>query len=414
MKKRYYILAGLVLFAYVAGFRLDFNKDTYVTLYALGSKINLTNGRGNVNFTDEYIKNNKGKYRVEIPEVHELVNIMIAISEVGQADSNMINNRSSYHKDVLEHFLPFATHPVINVINQQITLGYNDHNSKNKDEIMKSYRFYYAWKMNACGYLFDENGSIVDDGIIRRMGSGNPVKKNLKLIEDFVLQTGFRDFYKSNKSYYDSLLVAYKELNPINEMKSWLEKQFETQYGSYRITFSPLVGGSHATKRYSDNGFTQAVMFVSKATYRNGYNRALNELVASRVVFTEIGHHFVNPISDTYSSEINKAFGNRSLWVNSSNLGVGGYKTPYKVFNEYMTWATYSLYAYDNYNVDDLDIFINKMEFQMENERGFIKFKAFNQKLLSMYKSKSKNKKVFELYSELLNWCSEQNNNSEI
>jgi hypothetical protein len=194
----------------------------------------------------------------------------------------------------------------------------------------------------------------------------------------------------------------------------WLENQFETQYGNYRITFSPLVGGSHATKRYSDNGFTQTVMFVSKATNSKRYNKALNELLSSRVVFTEIDHNFVNPISDTYDLEIDKAFSNRNIWVNNSNLGAEGYKTPYKVFNEYMTWASFSLYAYDNFIEDDVDIFINKMESQMENRRGFIKFKAFNRKLLSLYKNKSKNKKVFELYSELLNWCSKQNNNSGI
>jgi len=331
---------------------------------------------------------------------------------VGQVDSNMINNRSPYHKDVLEHFLPFSTHPAINVINQQITLGFNDHNSKNKKEIMASYHFYNAWKMNACGYLFDEHGSIVDDGIIRRMGSRDPIKKNLKLIEDFVFKTGFRSFYKNNNKYYDSLLVTYKELNPINEMKSWLVNQFETQYGNYRIIFSPLVGGSHATKRYSDNGFTQTVMFVDKATNRKGYNKALNEMIASRVVFTEIDHNFVNLISDTYDSAIDEAFSNRNIWVNNSTKGVEGYRTPYTVFNEYMTWATFTLYAHDNFLEKDVDIFINKMESKMENGRGFIKFKAFNRKLLSLYQNNPKNKKVSELYSDLLNWCSEQNNDS--
>jgi hypothetical protein len=242
------------------------------------------------------------------------------------------------------------------------------------------------------------------------MGSrADPIKHNLKLIEDFALKTDFRTFYKNNNEYYNDLLTTYRQLNPIDKMKSWLENQFGMEYGNYRETFSPLVGGSHSTKRYSDNGFEQTVMFVSKANYHKRYSKALNEMIASRVVFTEINHNFVNPISDVYASQINKAFSNRNNWVNSNRFGTNGYKTPYKVFNEYMTWGIFSLYAHDNFLKDDVDIFLQRMEHQMENKRGFIHFKAFNLKLLSLYQNKPKDQKVFELYSELLNWCSEQN-----
>ena len=410
MKKRYYVVLITILISYAAGI-VDFNRNTYVTLRIFGLNINLTNkGSDNVHFSDEYIEKNKGKVQVEIPEVHELINIMIAISEVGRVDSNMINNRSTYHKEVLAHFLPFSNHSAIEIINQQITLGFNDYDADNKHEIMNSYRLYNDWKMSACAYLFDEGGSIVNNGIIRNMRSSNPVEKNLTLLEDFAVKSGFRDFYKSNKNYYDGLITVYGELNPVDEMISWLESQFDSQYESYRITFSPLVGGSHSTKRFSNNGFTQNVMFVSKATYNEKVSKSLNELAASRVIFTEIDHNFVNPISNEYGSQITKALSNRNQWVDDKHFGVAGYKTPVKVFNEYMTWATYTLYAYDNFKEDDFENYIHKMENQMENGRGFVKFKEFNQMLFSLYKNKPETKKVVDLYPEVINWFSKQNN----
>ena len=41
----------------------------------------------NVNFSEEYIEQHKDKFEVDVPEVHELANILVALSNVGQTDS---------------------------------------------------------------------------------------------------------------------------------------------------------------------------------------------------------------------------------------------------------------------------------------------------------------------------------------
>ena len=152
-------------------------KDTALTEIVVITK--------NVNFSNEYISLNKGKFAVRIPEIHELANIMIAICKIGQEDDNMIDMSTCYHKEVIEHFSPYMNHPAIDTLNNNITQAMHN----------ESYYYYYALKMNACGYLFGENNEIVDDGIIRKMGFKglqNPFDNNKELFEDFVFSVAWR------------------------------------------------------------------------------------------------------------------------------------------------------------------------------------------------------------------------------
>jgi hypothetical protein len=352
----------------------------------------------NVVFTKQYILDHKGQYEVAIPEVHELANILVALSNVGRIDSNMVDMTTAYYQKVLQTFRPFSSHPILDTINAHI-ISSNDANS---------YWYYYALKMNACGYAFIQDNSIYNTGPIKKMGFDNmkdPIRNNIALIEDFSNKSGFREFYAQNKSYYDSLLATYRQLNPIDKMQKWLVSKFGISYDNYVVYFSPLVGGAHATQKYKDNNFEQTAMFVCRSPVFNDYNMNVNEMINSRVVFTEIDHNFVNPISDRYRKKINKAFAKRAEWVNDfEGSKTQSYNTPYAIFNEYMTFAIFSLYCYDLFPESDVAVFIPKMEKQMAEKRHFIKFKEFNQKLISIYKE-NKNSSIYALYDQMLNWC---------
>lgn len=353
----------------------------------------------NVNFSDQYILENKNKITIEIPEVHELANILVAISNVGQKDGNMVNLMSKYHQEVLVHFLPFANHPIMDTINQNII-----------DQGPNSYWYYYALKMNACGYIFNENEQIVNKGIIRKMGFNNrtdPFVENSPLIADFARRTKFREFYKEHLQYYNSLIEKYKKLNPIAIMQNWLENKFGTTFDNYTIYFSPLVEGSHSTTRFSDNGFNQIIMFVCKAEYDYNYNANINEMMHSRTVFTEIDHNFVNPVSDKYVDIINRAFSNREKWMHEK-VDKSAYTSPLSVFNEYMTWGLFSLYCLDNYPEEAARKFISTMEDQMVWNRKFIEFKKFNQELIRIQMA-NQDISINNLFEKITSWCINQN-----
>lgn len=190
----------------------------------------VSRGQKNVHFTDAYVREHQDKFEVYIPEIHELANILVAISRVGQVDSNMVDMSSNYYQEVLRTFMPFSNHPIIDTINHHI-ISHTDVNS---------YWYYYALKMNACGYIFDHKGGIVNMGYIRHMGFNNvkdPIEKHRDLIADFAFKSNFRVFYKSHQSYYDSLIMLYRQLNPIDKMQRWLESHFGFAYGNYTVLF---------------------------------------------------------------------------------------------------------------------------------------------------------------------------------
>ena len=347
-------------------------------------------------FDSKFITDNKGKYFVYSPKVHELVNIAFALTNVGKEDHNMVSNKTEYYAKVTAYFDRLKNHSLIDSLNQNMTNN--------------AYNYYYNLKMNACMYSFDKDFQIVNNSPYIRLGWGgnDSLKELLPLLESFAKESEFEKFYLQNSNYYQSLIDTYYEVVPINKMWLWLEKRFTLRYDAYKIYFSPLVGGMHSTQHFSDNGYNETIMFVDAPIFSKEYNLIEKEMESSRVVFTEIDHNYVNPISAKLSNEIDNSFNNRFYWV-LDDPGLNGYPTPYKVFNEYMTWSLYSLYCVDTFSKEDCDKYIKIMENEMVVKRGFIKFKEFNQKLLKIYNSDN-NIKMTDLITIILEWSKQEQN----
>ena len=351
----------------------------------------------NLNFTKKYIKQNKGKFIAEIPEIHELGNIAIALTKVGQIDSNMVDMETKYYKEVMQHFKPFANHPLIDTLNKYI------HTPLEKN----SYYYYFTIKMDACAYEFKKD-KIVNQGFIKKLSwpfYNNPFEEHKELFEDFAKKSDFRKFYKNHKKHYAALVNTYLELNPLEQMQNWLQNKYKKEYGSYKAVFSELVGGAHAANNYEDNGFDHRFMFIKNAEFNVKHNKTYNIISESRILFTEIDHHFVNPVSDLYRIDLEDILGkNRNRWVNASAPGIESYPNGYSVFNEYMTWGLFTLYVNDFYDTVEVENYISKMEKQMVT-RGFPLFKEFNQVLLAKYRENI-NIPMQELTQYMIDWCS--------
>lgn len=363
----------------------------------------------NANFTQKYIDENKGRVIIAIPEVSELANILMVLNKDAEIDKNMFDTQTDYYKKVKAYFSPYTKHPMIDTIQKYISGLRDMEGAPYRMFSNEAYGYYYHFKMNACTYRFKGKNKIVNNGYIRDMGKGyssvNPMK-DLKLIADFAKKSNFRKFYADNKPYYDTLLATYRQLNPIDKMQKWLDKRFGFTYDNYSIYFSPLIWGAHSAKAFDEPNFKQTFMFVARADFDEKIPRTINELSESRVVFTEIDHNYVNPVSDKFIDRINPIFSNRAKWA--AREITNQYNTPYKVFNEYMTFAVYSLYILDNYGEQNLYEFLPIMETQMQDGRGFSEFKAFNRALLAMYQ-KDKNVKIEQLYQQILDWTEKHN-----
>ena len=74
-------------------------------------------------------------------------------------------------------------------------------------------------------------------------------------------------------------------------------------------------------------------MFVSyTGNCCQGGSQKVKEGLSSRVVFTEIDHNYVNPVSDENKPLIDKLLQDRTEWVNAKDSD--NYRNPLLVFNE--------------------------------------------------------------------------------
>lgn len=338
--------------------------------------------------TVDYITSSKGKWTIETPEIQELVHIIIAITPTGKGDKNMVMHNTKYYEQVIQHFEKFETHKIVKKIDQQLKSGKYAH-----------------MKMDACGFYFNKADKIVKDKTYGQLNwnNHNYIEPFTSDLEDFSNKTGFREFYRSNQVYYQELIELLKIQMPIEKQWKWLEDRFPNKYDNYRITFSQLVNGSHSTNRYETDNFKQTVMFICGPITNPNWTDKIKEGLMTRVVFTEIDHNYVNPISDNFKSEITNIFSNRTKWTSGKDSK--SYRSAISVFNEYMTWSVFNLYALDTFEESDFKTINERVEIQMTDWRGFSKFKEFNQKLIEFYKNRKPDQSIVNLYPLIIDWC---------
>lgn len=342
------------------------------------------------NYTAAYIKQHLGRASFEIPKAFELANIILALTDTGRADDNLILKGTKYYQEVINYFIKFKNHPVVAYADSQFA-----HRNK--------FGIYYDARNHTLGYDV-VNNTIKPNKVYPERWGQNFWTGQTGLLEDFARISNFETFYNSHKTYYGSLIQLEKRYMPVKTMWQWLEKEFPDKYQSYKVIFSPLINGAHNTDRLSANGFTELILYVRSAENITAKNPQILEGKMSGFVFTEIDHNYVNPVSDKYKKEIEGIFSKRNVWT-SNGGDAANYGGPYEVFNEYMTHALFCLYASLIYSRDVFKIINANREDLMINWRKFIRFKEFNDKLRELYAAKKSGQTVADLYPQILTWA---------
>lgn len=360
-------------------------------------------------FDKTYIIQNNGKVTFDIPEVYELANIIWTLSPSGKRAKDL-NLEGEYYKRIVSYFKPYLNHPIFKQLDLADSIYYKNYydfrensfafnlknsNSKSaKIELLFNGPYYYVF-----------GDELADSSLFGKLKP---------LVEDFASKSNFRQFYRNNINYYTKQIQRESKLLPVKQMWKWLEEQFpKLKYNSYKVIFSPLIGGSHSTQRYSaylgNEYFGENVMFICN-TDRQDKDETLTEkqkeALMSGIVFTEIDHNYVNPSTNKYKKQIDSIFSNRNIWAKNSSSS-DYYDNSISVFNEYMTWAVFCLYIVDTYDEDTANLVINERETKMVDKRNFIKFKEFDQALIKM-RQEHKSLKVVDLYPLIIEWCKQQ------
>jgi hypothetical protein len=347
----------------------------------------------------------KNNIIVENPEVYELMQIACSLTKSFEKDENLINRKSDYYKDFQNHFSIYKDHELI--------LKLEEFLKKNPYGMSQ-----YAIRLLSLNYNIDNENKISNSNYINvssvLMGLFKSkaflIPENLNLIEDFAKQTNFKSFYKKHTNYYRKLENNYNRQCDFNSMKKWLESKFDEDKHSYHIVFSPLTGGFHNTMSFKtkDKKNEQNFMFVSKPFLKidslSKQEFEINASRMSRVVFTEIDHNYVNPITSKYKDELDKAMKNyKGFNSQKGNM----YSSKYLTFNEYMTWGVFNLYALDTYSKENIDSIIKIQTDFITKNRKFHRFNDFNDELIKQYLEKDK-PKIEELYPVMLDWIAKQ------
>jgi hypothetical protein len=278
-------------------------------------------------FSERYEKK-EGQIIFENKPLYELVNIVFALTEKGNKDEMTFNINSNYYKEVWRYFNSYRTHPLLAFANKLYEPG------------SPVYRMY---RESAYNYSF-QGDSIVVTGPYANFEEGNTVLDDLELWQDFARKSNFQKFYNDHKNVYAMEIALAKKYLPVKQMWKWCEVKLPDRYHTYRIVISPLVNGFHSTQRIVSNDFKECIMFVCGPKvfdYKKHTSKEVEGLY-SGIVFTEIDHNYINPISDKYKQQLDEAFGSK-LWAKKGSQAEGyGNGTGY--FNEYMTHALFLLY----------------------------------------------------------------------
>jgi|GEM_PF-496318 len=325
----------------------------------------------------------QNKIDVLVPETYELSNIILALTDYGRTDEWEVMKSTKYYQEVMTFFNPLKNHPLLDSVNYS----------------REKWEDYLSFRTDAFAFQFDGNNKLKRNILFYSVEGRNPFDTHLNLINDFVEKSNFRQFFKEHKSYYDFIRNNYLEYNFVDKSVEFLKKFTDFQHPEsdnfqYLIVLSPLVNRMNCHRDISANIVadfpTVAYELLNQDVIENDLSKRLN---GNHMIFTELDHGFINPISNKFQQLIFDKF-NWQKWSNNS-----GYQE-INVFNEYMTWAVWDLFVKENFP-EVADSLIIQWQYQNAS-RGFFATRAFSDKLFEITKN---NKNINDVYPILLEWC---------
>jgi hypothetical protein len=348
--------------------------------------------------------------QVSVPEVYETMQVALSLTDTYQSDPNLIDRSTPYYQEMINHFGKHKQHPLVLKLDKKLKKAggagaYGEVNTLIRFQAL-NYELQDGQLVSKKRYNIPFIYSLAPYPLFL-------LHSNKQLVNSFVQETGFEEFYSRHRSYYDSLVHRSRELNDYEGMKQWLEREFPlVRNEAFLVVFSPLTGGLHNLREFKskDGSKKQTIMFVRAPDYDSGVWKERTEIeksaYASRIVFTEINHSYVNPTTAQYLAQIEAAMQELADWKTAQVAG--GYNSFALTFNEYMTWAVYTLYAYDAFPTDVFErVMASQVEF-MVSKRGFTRFREFNKALLRLYIQKKEEKRVADLYPDIITWMESQ------
>jgi hypothetical protein len=346
-------------------------------------------------FSDEYIAANTGRITVLIPEAYELVNIAIALTEVGREARWLVVKDSDYYQRMMRHFAGHLDHPFVTALNEQLVANRGR---------------YSQLKMNGHAFEYDAAGELQRSSIYHRTGFAaardNALLPFFEEMRAFSRDTDFRVFYQRERATYAEQIRFYEEEIDLDAMNAWLRDRFPgvEAYDTVKFVFSPLVGGTQSVTWFVQGDFRELQPHINFPYRRMPEVTPQSEaIVRGAIAFTELNHGYINPTADGYAAEIAQAVTDLSFWADEG--AAGNYHSPMAMFNEYMNWAVVGLYMVDHAPAEDHPELLAWLDrFMDARGRGFVRFPEFMAFLVGAYRDRTAGESIADLYPAMIQW----------
>ena len=350
-------------------------------------------------FDAEYRSRHSGVISIEVPEVYELVNIALAMTDTGIHDRNLVYHDSEYYAAMRTWFDPFNTHPAIAALDSALRLATG---------------LYFDLKMNGNSFELDHGDRLVHSRIYDRTAypgeRSNALRPFIGLLESFARDSRFREFYRQHQAVYSEQIAFYRDTAHVGAMRAWLNRNFPAvkAYDSYKILFSPLVAYNQSATWLESNGFKELQAHVNYPYPRDvdRFSRGATlsaqaaTILRGDIVFTELNHGYINPEADLFADRVRMATSRREYWVDPARGP--NYYAGISAFNEYMNWALVSLRMTDVAPAAEQQTLIATVDNLMTNSRGFPQFAAFDSFLVDLYRHRQSGQTVADFYPRII------------
>lgn len=369
-----------------------------VALLAVGVATSGAAVAGPVDLPSDYVAARRGTAEFETPEAYELASILLMLSPGAEARPNFFFTRSAYHQAVLDWFAAWRDHPAV------AAADFTQYGPRAIDN------GYLYFRENAFRYGFNDAGELVLARPVRALWGYDDrdiFGKNKAVVADFARVSRFREFYAAHADDYAALRTEFARAIDLEDMNLWLQGQFDGRLDALTVVFSPLTYGFHSTDSYEDaeENYREAAMFTGGPHILDVLAEDLRPIELARMVFTEIDHNYVNPVSERPEHSARLERFSEVGWVRSD--AAASYGSGFAVFNEYMTWAAFLAYAYDRYPAGRYLKARRLVVDFMETERGFPRFGAFVSEMERLRQERP-GARLQDLYPAFLDWSEGQ------
>ncbi|QJD95800.1 DUF4932 domain-containing protein [Mucilaginibacter robiniae] len=211
-------------------------------------------------YTSRYINANSGKVSAEVPETFELGYAMLALTDLAQKDTAIINRNTPYYQDLMAWFSKYKDHKGVARLNADL--------SRNPRMIKCYLDGLYAFQLNHGRVVLKENYRIDLNKV--------DFKRYAPLLQSFYKETNFNEFYNHHQILYSEMIQQANSLFTFAEA----QKKVNNKVDSYQLVLSPLTKAYAGTMEIKGHAYSECIIFPRLSA--KGISYAMNGTATGR------------------------------------------------------------------------------------------------------------------------------------